>query len=220
MEYTLINARPSPYGRKVAIALIEKGISYKVHYDVPWTEGTCTPEYSPLEQLPILITEAGDKIYDSSFILEWLERIHPEPPLLPEDVGELLYEKRLQMLGERLMEIAQIIVFELQRESPSHAWIDRQSRKIRGGLNELERLIGDRCVRDDDRLSLGDIGVATTLLIWEYMVKAGFSPDHPAFHWRQDHPHLSRYVTALDARPSFRKTQPAMMEVNLKENVQ
>lgn len=219
MDYTLINARPSPYGRKVAIALIEKGISYDVQYDVPWASGTCTPEYSPLEQLPILVSADDEKIYDSTYILDWLEKRHPEPALLPEDVNGLLFEKRLQMLGERLMEIAQTLVFELQRENPSEAWIARQSRKIRGGLDELERFIGDRHRGDRDPISLGDIAVGTTLLIWEYMIEAGFSPDYSAFHWRVGHPNLSRYVTALDSRPSFRDTRPQMMEVNLKENV-
>ncbi len=32
MPFTLINARPSPFGRKVAIALIEKGLEYNVQY--------------------------------------------------------------------------------------------------------------------------------------------------------------------------------------------
>ncbi|MDP3674705.1 MAG: glutathione S-transferase N-terminal domain-containing protein [Novosphingobium sp.] len=219
MNYTLINARPSPYGRKVAIALIEKGISYDVQYDVPWSGGTCTPEYSPLEQLPILVSAADERIYDSTYILDWLEKRHPEPALLPGDVDGLLFEKRLQMLGERLMEIAQTLVFELQRENPSESWIARQTRKIRGGLDELERLIGDRHVGDHHPISLGDIAVGTTLLIWEYMVEAGFSPDHPAFHWRAGHANLSRYVMALDSRPSFRETRPQMMEVNLRENV-
>lgn len=220
MTYILINARPSPYGRKVAIALIEKGIPYDVQYDVPWAEGTCTPQYSPLEQLPILLTEGGEKIYDSTYILEWLERRHPLPPLLPEGLEELLFEKRLQMLGERLMEIAQTIVFELQRENPSEAWVARQRRKIHGGVDELERLVGGRRVQDDDPLSLGDIGVATTLLIWEYMVEAGFSPDHPAFHWRESHPNLTRYVSKLDDRPSFMATRPQLMDVDLRKNVQ
>ena len=72
MSFTLINARPSPFGRKVAIALIEKDIEYAVRYDLPWGGETCTPKYSPLEQLPILIDEKGESIYDSTYILEWL----------------------------------------------------------------------------------------------------------------------------------------------------
>ena len=81
--FRLINARPSPYGRRVAIVLIEKGLDYEVTYDVPWGSDTCTPEHSPFQQLPILISPDGEGLYESSYILEWLEAKYPEPPLLP-----------------------------------------------------------------------------------------------------------------------------------------
>ena len=84
--YKLINAAPSPYGRKVAVALLEKGLTFQTIYDVPWSDETCTPLYSPLEQLPILLGEAGEKIYASTYILDWLEARHPHPPLLPSGV--------------------------------------------------------------------------------------------------------------------------------------
>lgn len=215
MTFTLINARPSPYGRKVAIALIEKGLPYRVEYDVPWGDGTCTPQYSPLEQLPILVTEQGENIYDSTYILEWLERTYPDPPLLPADPSGALHQKLIQMLGERLMEIAQTLIFELQRPAPSDAWAERQSRKIVGGLDELDRRIGSRRVGDDQQAMLGDIAVASTLLAVEFAVGAGYSPDLDVFRWRSRHPNLREYIGILEARPSFRATGPEVMEVDL-----
>ena len=89
MAFTLVNARPSPFGRKVAIVLVEKGLPYEVDYDLPWGEGTRTPEFSPLEQLPILVTEAGEHIYDSAYIVDWLEQRYPQPALLPGPRGRL-----------------------------------------------------------------------------------------------------------------------------------
>jgi glutathione S-transferase len=220
MGYLLINARPSPFGRKVAIALIEKGIPFEVQYDVPWAESTCTPQFSPLEQLPILVTETGERIYDSTYLLEWIERRIPSPALLPDDVDGILYAKLLQTLGERLMEIAQNMVFELQRADTSQAWIDRQTRKILGGLGELERVVGERRVGHDQAITVGDIAVATTLLIWEFMVEAGFSPDVAAFRWRGRYKNLSEYVAVLETRPSFEQTRPETMVVDLQATVQ
>ena len=97
MSFTLINAGPSPFGRKVAIALIEKKLDYVIQYDLPWGDKTCTPNYSPLQQLPILIEENGNCVYDSTYILEWLERRFPQPALLPADVDKLLEAKLRQM---------------------------------------------------------------------------------------------------------------------------
>ena len=79
----LINARPSPFGRKVAIAMLEKGIPFEIQWDIPWHADTAVPAFNPLEQLPILVTPAGETVYESSYILEWLEHHFPQPSLLP-----------------------------------------------------------------------------------------------------------------------------------------
>ena len=220
MAFTLINARPSPFGRKVAIALIEKGIEYRVQYDVPWGDQTCTPEYSPLEQLPILIEENGNCIYDSVYILEWLERRFPSPPLLPADTDALLESKLRQLLGERLMEVFQAIIMEHHRPDPSGPWIERQERKVRGVLAEIDRMVEQRFVSDDKPIDHGDIAIATTLLLCEFLVPAGLCPDLPILRWRGSYPNVTRYVSALEKRPSFVATVPQPMDVNLTATMQ
>lgn len=213
MAFTLINARPSPFGRKIAIALIEKGLDYDVQYDVPWGNDTRTPEYSPIEQLPILVSEAGEHVYDSPYILEWLETRYPEPALLPVDADARLAARKRQMLGERLMEFAQSLIFEMHRPDPSEAWIGRQTRKIFGALGELDRLYAARTI--EAGIDLGDIAVATTLFIFEFVVPAGLSPDIDALRWRGRYPALTRFAEIIETRPSFAATTPQPMDVDL-----
>lgn len=219
MPYSLINARPSPFGRKVAIALIEKGIPFDVRYDVPWGSETCTPQYSPLEQLPILISQTHEPIYDSAYIVDWLEARFPQPALLPTDLDARLNAMKRRMLGERLMEIAQSLIFELVRPEPSQPWVDRQTRKIEGGLRELELLYQLRAADTVPDLDLGDIAVATTLLGIEFALTSGLSPDIAVLRWRERHPALDSAVSALERRPSFAKTKPQMMDVDLHATV-
>jgi glutathione S-transferase len=219
MRFTLINARPSPFGRKVAIALLEKGISYTTQYDVPWGDQTCTPNFNPLEQLPILIDDQGETVYDSNYILEWLETRFPTPPLLPCDAEPRLAAKKRQMLGERLMEIAQSLIFELHRPDPSTAWIERQTRKLVGGFPELERLHADRRPAVDGGIDLGDIAVGTTLLLFEFAVAAGLSPRIDALVWRGRYSGLTRFLETLEVRPSFAATAPQPMDVDLQATV-
>lgn len=216
MTLRLINARPSPYGRKVAIALREKGIAYDVEYDQPWGEGSCTPEYSPLEQLPILILPSGETVYESSFILDWLELRYPDRPLLPTQVDALVEARLMKMLGERLMEVIHTITFELQRPDPGAAWIERQSRKVRGALGEIDRRIGMRRPAIGDPIDLGDIAIGSTLLVVEFLITHGFVPALEVLKWQESHPNLADYAGALDRRPSFIETRPEMMDVNLK----
>ena len=216
MTLRLINARPSPYGRKAAIALIEKSIPYDVTYDMPWGEGTCTPQYSPLEQLPILILDNGETVHDSSFILDWIDLTYPNPPLMPAATDALIAERRLKMLGERLMEVIHSITFELQRPEPGESWVDRQSRKMRGALAEIDRQVGERRPGEGKFLSLGDIAVGTTLLVVEFLIANKFVEPLAVFDWQSTHPNLVAYTEALGTRESFRQTRPAMMDVDLK----
>ena len=219
MAFTLINARPSPFGRKVAIVLREKGLEYDVQYDVPWGDQTCTPQYSPLQQLPILITDQNEYIYDSAYILDWLETSFPEPALLPAGVGPRLAALKRRMLGERLMEVVQSLLFEMLRPEPSTPWVERQSRKVQGALAELERIYTDYAPQTALGLDLGDIAVATTLLGIEFGLTSGLCPDVAVLHWRGACPALASAVDALEARPSFAATKPQMMDVNLQATV-
>ncbi len=216
MTLRLINARPSPYGRKVAIALLEKGITYDVQYDQPWGDGTCTPEYSPLEQLPILILDSGETVYESSFILDWLELRYPEPPLLPREVDLLIEARLMKTLGEKVMEFIHITTFEALRPDPSDVWIERQSRKLRGALGEIDRRIGSRRPAINDPINLGDIAIGSTLLATEFLIANGLVPAMEVMNWQESHPNLVDYAGCLDQRPSFIATRPAMMDVDLK----
>ena len=211
----LINARPSPYGRKVAVALKETKIPFDVEYDVPWAGTTRTPEFNPLEQLPILILDTDEVVYDSTYILEWLELRYPESPLLPVDVDAKLAAKLLQMLGERLMEFTATIVFELQRAEPARAWMNRHESKLRRGLAELDRLLARRRPGVSEPITLGDIAVGTTLQSIHFMMAHGLMADLEVLKWEERHPNLVEFVNALEERPSFRETRPEMMDVDL-----
>ena len=51
----LISATPSPYARKVRIALAEKNIPFELITEVPWNQGAITKQHNPLAKLPVLI---------------------------------------------------------------------------------------------------------------------------------------------------------------------
>ena len=86
----LLSATPSPYARKVRIALAEKGLRFELLTEVPWDADASAPAYNPLGKIPVLILDDGEAVFESSFILEWLEAKHPEPPLLPADIDARL----------------------------------------------------------------------------------------------------------------------------------
>jgi glutathione S-transferase len=115
--WTLISATPSPYARKVRIALAEKNIPFKLQFEVPWDSTTATPQYNPLEKLPVLILDDGKTaIYESHFIMDWLETKHPEHSLMPEDVDGKLFAKQVEVVADGMCDAMVIAFFENMRE--------------------------------------------------------------------------------------------------------
>lgn len=168
--------------------------------------------------MPILLVEGEEPVYDSSYILQWLELRFPRPALLPADVSSRLLALKLQMLGERLMEIAQAAIFESFRPEPGAQALERGSRKIRRGLAEAERLTMAPPTGNEP-VHLGHIALVTTLSVWEFVVEQGMSPAIDALVWRGRYASLTRLAEELERRPSFIATRPQPMDVDIAAEV-
>lgn len=116
MTWTLISATPSPYARKIRIALQHKNIPFKLQTEVPWDSTTATPQYNPLEKLPVLILDDGSAVYESHYILDWLETKFPEKPILPRGVEEKLFAKKVEVVCDGMCDALVIAFFENMRE--------------------------------------------------------------------------------------------------------
>ena len=204
--FKLISATPSPYARKVRIALIEKGIPFELITEVPWNSTTATPRYNPLEKLPVLIPDEGEAVYESSYILDWLELKYPQTPLLPPDVDGILAAKKLDVLCNGVCDAVVLTFFERQRAGGgSPQWLARQRRKIEGGMQEIARLVGTREWAVGEQFSLGDIAAGT--------VTGYLSVRLTELPLRQMYPALAAYVDRLGARPSFASTVPVAQTI-------
>ncbi|WP_416899996.1 MAG: glutathione S-transferase N-terminal domain-containing protein [Minwuia sp.] len=205
----LISATPSPYARKVRIALAEKDIPFELVTEVPWNADARTPDYNPLGKLPVLILDSGETVYESDYILEWLEFHHPEPSMLPADPLERLFARKLEVLADGVCDAFVLWFFETFRpeDHRSAAWMERQHRKITGGLAEIDRLLpADREWCAGGRFGLGDIAVGTLL---DYLTTR-----MPDLDWRCRHPGLADRLERLLERPSFRDTRPAPQKID------
>ena len=199
----LISATPSPYARKVRIALAEKGIPFELITEIPWNSTTQTPRHNPLEKLPVLLLEDGGSVYESRFILEWLEAMHPEPPLLPEALQDRLAARKVEVVADGVCDALVTLFWERQRP-PAHQsaeWTARQMRKVDGGISAIAGWAADREFISGDRFGLADIAAGA---VCGYLGVR--FPDHP---WRETHPTLAAYSDRIEQRPSFRATTPS-----------
>ena len=135
--------------------------------------------------------------------------------LLPEQLEQRLEAMQRRLLGERLMEIAQNLIFEMHRPEPSAPWVARQTRKVNGGLAALERHYSTRVQNDLNGFDLGDIAVGTSLLLFEFAVSAGLTMPIDVLVWRGRYPAITKFLEVLEQRPSFVATRPETMVVDI-----
>ena len=209
----LVTANTSPYARKVRIALREKQIPCELIHDTPWNTDTSVPQFNPLEKLPILVLDSGETVYDSRYILEWIERYHPNPALLSQDREEALAAKRLEVLADGILDALVLIYWEISRPHISELWVERQRRKVVGGFREIARLIGAGEYAVGDRFGHGDIVVGAAIGAFELMHNTrGDEELFGRFYWRDAHPSLIPYYERLEKRESFIETRPVFFD--------
>ena len=214
----LISATPSPFARKVRISMIEKGIPFTLQNEVPWHADTKTPRYNPLEQLPILIPDDGDPVFESTYLMDWLEHKYPEPSMLPADPALAMEAKLVHTIAEGVADATVLLFWELQREHVSPEWTKRQLRKVKGGLTDLNRRVGNREFVVGDRFGLADIAVIALLGMQDTVLQSQlipvwqkFAPDMDA--WNVLYPNLERFEAHHRNRPSVKETAPFMFDL-------
>lgn len=98
---TLYSGPLSMFGAKVQIAAHEKGLDFDlvmVPYDSDRGYNPKHPEVlriNPKGQVPVL-THGAIELFDSTQIFEYLEDLHPEPPLWPRAVADRACARRLE----------------------------------------------------------------------------------------------------------------------------
>lgn len=101
---TLCGIPISNYYNKVKLALLEKGIDFSEDTVRPGASDPSVLRDSPLGKIPHLRTPQGP-LCESQAILDYLEALRPEPPLLPKDPYALAKVKELCMFIDLNLEL-------------------------------------------------------------------------------------------------------------------
>jgi len=199
----LIIARPSPYARKVRIALMEKGIAFETVVENPWLPETRVPHANPLGKVPALILDDGTVVHDSKVIIEYLETLGAPPDLIPRAPALRVAHKQIEAIADGICDAVVLIALEGARAAnmQSADWVERQRRKVVAATHELSDLLGDR-----EWFTAAGFGLAE--------VSAGCALDYidfryAAYDWRIDAENLVALHARLSARESFAQTKPA-----------
>src|SRR4029079_4570706 len=174
-------------------------VEYQVTAAAPWDPGNPVHAYNPLGKLPVLILDDGTHLYDSRVIVEYIDLVSPVSRLIPEPARQRIAVKKWEALADGVCDATAAIVGEPRRPTPlqSDDWIDRQRRKIREGVADLSRELGDRAWCHGESYSLADIATGCALGYLDLR--------HAELDWREPYPNLERLADKLCSRSSFDK---------------
>ena len=176
-QFTLVSHPLCPFVQRVAIVLLEKGITFQ-RIDVDLRD---RPDWflamSPSGKVPLLKVPDGNEgesvLFESVAICEYLEEVYPEPALHP--MNALIRAQHRAWI-------------EFASATLADAWgflnaTDQQtalgkSAALRGKLERFDSEISDGPYFSCERLSMVDIAVAP---VFRYFDILGFEPNHQLF---------------------------------------
>lgn len=199
----LLGSNGSPFVRKVRVVAAEKGIALDYVIDRPGAAGSRVPEFNPLGKIPVLLPEAGEPVYDSAVIVEYLDGLGSGPRLIPEAFAGRIAVRRWEALGDGLAEVAVLLSHDygpMNDPEKRAAWGPRQQAKIVRSLDALERAVAGGGWLHGGAFSLADVGVGYALFYLDQVL--------PETAWRDGRAALAAYAARLADRSSFASTVP------------
>lgn len=203
----LIGSLTSPFVRKVRVVLAEKKLDCDFVLDDPWAEDTQLSSSNPLGQVPCLIMDGGEAIFDSRVIVEYLDALSPVGKLFPATGRDRIEVKTWEALADGLLDAG--IAARLEKTwsgraegERSQAWIARKLGKVQTTLAAMHTALGEKTFCFGVNLSLADIAVVCALDWLDFRF-----PELGA--WHTQYPNLSDLQARCAERHSFQGNAPS-----------
>ena len=185
----------SPFALKALVFAHEAGLADRIEVIHHETSPTLRNEeifaLNPLGKVPVLITNEGEAIFDSSVICQYLDGLHDSPPLIPVNPIAAL---RWQALANGISEAGILVRWENTRR-PEHLRYpplgEGHLAKVAGACAYLEARF-----RSANTPGLAEIAIATALSWIAFR----------EIHDLAAYPLLAAWLDAFEQRPSMRAT--------------
>ena len=203
----LISAVPSPFGRKVKVVAIEKGLMDGIEFvplaTTPWAPNEQLAPDNPLLKIPTLILEDGTPLYDSLVICDYLDSLHSGTKVIPLAGPGRWDVLRLHALGSGIADASLLCRYEIAFRPEAARWPDYsngQLKKMNGGLDWLEANVAALGNAEAKDVDLGQVAVGCALGYLDFRFGE--------MDWRGPRPGLASWFAAFNKRPSMQKTMP------------
>jgi len=167
----------APNPKKVRVYLAEKGISLPLEPVNIAAGESRTPEFlkkNPLGGVPVLELDDGSDLTESLVIIEYLEELHPTPPMIGTSPLERARVRELERIAE--LGILQRVGTIFQNTSPFFAGRVKQSadaaetarNQLNTALKVLDARIGNHPFLAGDRPTIADCTLLAALEFAEF----------------------------------------------------
>jgi len=192
----------SPFVRKVRAVLAIKGIDYELVNVMPGAMDPAFLAISPLSKVP-LWEEEGFSVPDSSVIAAYLERIVPEPALLPEEPRRLARDLFWEEYADtRLVDAGapaffqRVVRAKIFKEEPDKELVRRHLEDLLPPVfDQLEATFLPEV--DPDRITLGAISIWSPMVNLEHADAALDAAEWPGLAAFLDRLHTHPQLAAI-----------------------
>ncbi len=199
---TLYHLWLNPFCRKVRLCLYEKRIEFQMRAESVWERRDEFLALNPVGEVPVLVEDDGTALSGSDAICEYLDDVHPEPPLIGRSALEKAETRRLIYWFDRKFntEVSENLVGEKMMKRFLGLG-EPDSMKVRAGfanihthLDYIGYLVDRRKWLAGEHLTLADLCAAAHLSSVDYLGDVPWSDHEAAKDW----------YARVKSRPSFR----------------
>lgn len=191
----------SPFSRKVRLSLAEKKIEVELVEEKYWEQDSDFLRRNPAGKVPVL--KMGNKtMADSTAICEYIEELHPSPPLLPRDADGRYEARRLvawfddkfyrectkKLVGERVFRKV------MGTGYPDSQNVKAGSKAIKYHLDYMTHLLDKRRWLAGNEMTLADFAAAAQLSCLDYISDVDWNRSEIVKDW----------YAKIKSRPAFR----------------
>lgn len=199
----LIGRYRSPFTRRVAISMRLLGIEYEHRPLTTWSNLADVREVNPVGRVPALILDSGEKLFDSSAILDYLDQmVGPQRALVPAQEPHRHRVLRVTACALGVLEkvVAALYAQTMYPEEKHHTpWIEHNENQARSGLRWLAALEPSAAL-SGGALTQGEV---TTIAMFDFTRLV-----NPQLILDGAYPQLDALAAHCNELAAFTETQP------------
>ena len=197
----LVGVYLSPYVRRVAAAMISRGLPYEHEPVNGYREFEVASRYNPVAKVPSLVLDDGEILIESSAILDYLNELVPSAPLIPAGSRARRATLKLAAIGHGICE--QSVRLSGARRVPApESDTQRWRAQVLGGLSAFDAVAGE-----GGPLRAAPLDAAGITAIVAVELVALINPDLEIL---PSIPRLAEFVGQHRETPPFAQTRPTL----------